>query len=81
MAGFQRGDIILHHAAQPHHFEGVCAQGFLMMVAEGDEQKKAGQERDDDDADRGSGEEFEMKMFRAEKPRGAFGRKRLDGPW
>jgi hypothetical protein len=70
MAGFQRGDVILQKAAQAHHLQGVRAKGFLMMVTQGNEKKKAGQKRDHHDADRGPGEKFEMKMFRAEKPCG-----------
>jgi hypothetical protein len=45
-------------------------QRFLVMISERDEEKESGEERNDDDADRGSGKELEMEMPRAEKPRG-----------
>jgi hypothetical protein len=68
MAGFERGDIVLDHAREPHDFEGVGSQRFLVMIPQRDEKKESGEERYDDDSDGGSGEQFEMKMFWAEKP-------------
>jgi hypothetical protein len=40
-----------------------------MVIAQSDEQKQPGQERDDDNADRRSGQQFEVKMLRAKEPR------------
>jgi hypothetical protein len=45
------------------------------MIPQGNEEKEAGEEGDDDDADSGAGEELEMKMLRAEKPRRAAAEK------
>jgi hypothetical protein len=70
MTRFQRGDVVFEQAAQPHHFKSVRAQTFLMMVTEGNEKKKPSEERNNNDADSGPREKLEMKMFRAEKPRG-----------
>ena len=41
------------------------------MIADRDEEKQPGQKGDDDNADRGPREEFEVKMFRAVQPRGS----------
>jgi hypothetical protein len=46
------------------------AERFLVMISESYEKKKAGQKGNDDNPDRSSGKEFEMKMLRAKKPRG-----------
>ena len=73
MSGFERGDVVLHHAAQAHHFERMRAQGFLDADCEGDEEENAGQENDDDHASGGAGEELKMKMSLAEKPARDFG--------
>ena len=48
----------------------MSAQSFLMMIPKGDEEKKPGQERYDDNADRSAGEQFEVKMIRTKEPRG-----------
>jgi hypothetical protein len=71
VTGFQRGDIVFKNAAEPHHFEGVGAQRFLVMIPEGDEEKEAGEKSDDDNSNSRPGQEFEMKMLGAEKPGGA----------
>jgi hypothetical protein len=46
----------------------VGAQRFLVMIPQRDEKKKSGEEGYDHDSDGGSGQQLEMKMFRAEKP-------------
>ena len=71
MTRLQHGDVVFQDTAQAHYFQGVRAQGFLMMISQGDEKEKAGQKCDNDNADSGPGEKFEMKMLRAKKPRGA----------
>ena len=69
MTAFKSGDISFNHAAQPHDFDRMRAQRFLLMVPKRDEQKQTRKKCDDDDADRGAGQELEMKMLWAEKPR------------
>jgi hypothetical protein len=44
---------------------------FLVVIAERHEQEKPCQKSDNNNADRGSGEELEMKVFLAEQPRRA----------
>ena len=39
-----------------------------MMISQRNEEEQASEERDDNDADRSSGQEFEMKMSGTEKP-------------
>ena len=71
MTGFKRGDIVLEDAAEPHDFEGVGAQRFLVMISESDEEKESGEKGDDNNSNRSAREQFEMKMPGAEKPGGA----------
>jgi hypothetical protein len=46
----------------------MSPQRFLMMISQRYEKKESREERYDHDPDGGPGEQFEMKMFRAEKP-------------
>jgi hypothetical protein len=48
----------------------MSAQGFLVMIAKGNEEEESGEESYDDDSDGCAGKEFEMKMPGAEKPGG-----------
>jgi hypothetical protein len=75
MTSLERGDIVLDHGAQAHDFDRVRPQRLLMVIAQGNEEEKSGQERDDNNADGGSREQLEMKMFGAEEPRGASSEK------
>ncbi len=68
MTAFQRGNVALDHAAESHDFERMSAHASLMVIAQSHEKKEPGQECDDDDANGGSRQKFEMKMLRAEKP-------------
>jgi hypothetical protein len=47
----------------------MCSKCFLVMIAEGDEQKEPRQEGNDDDSDRRPREKFEVEMVLAKKPR------------
>ena len=47
---------------------GVRAERFLGMIAEGDVKEDAGEEDNDGDAGGGAGEEFKVKMALAEEP-------------
>src|SRR6266581_5355447 len=46
----------------------MSAERVPIMIAQGHEQKNAGQENDDDGSDRCSGEQLEMKMPLTKKP-------------
>lgn len=69
MTAFKDSDVSFNHAAQPHDFDRMRAQRFLLMVLERDEEKQAREKCDDNDADRSAGQKLEMKMFWTEKPR------------
>src|ERR1044072_5860696 len=75
MTRFERGDVVLDDTAEAHDLNRVRAQSRLMVIAEGDEKEQTREECDDDNADGGSGQEFEMKMLRAEKPGAASSEK------
>ena len=47
---------------------GVGAQSFLLVVADRDVKKNAGEKDDDEHAGGGAGEKFEVEMPLAEKP-------------
>src|SRR5581483_816487 len=67
MDAFQAGNVVFDQAAQPYHLDGVHAKRLLVMMAQGDEKKDAGQENDDDHSDGGTGEELEVKVPLAKK--------------
>ena len=75
MTGFEDGDIVFDHAAEPHDFDGMRAQALLMVIAQGDEEKQPGQEGDHDNADGGSRQELEVKMLWTKKPGNASSEK------
>jgi hypothetical protein len=47
------------------------SQGLLMVIPQSHEKEKPGEECDNDNADSGSRQKFEMKMLGTEKPGGA----------
>src|ERR1700738_535301 len=69
VGGLKGGNIVLDETAQPHHVYGVGAEDVLRMVADGDVKKYTGQEDNNENAGGSAGEEFEMEMLLAEKPR------------
>jgi hypothetical protein len=69
VAGFERGNVILDHTAEPHDFDRMRTQCRLMVIAQSYKKEQAGQKCDDDNANGGAGQELEMKMLRTKKPR------------
>ena len=69
MGGLKRSNIVFDETAQPHHVDGVGTEDVLLMVADGDVEKYAGQKDDNENAGGGAREELEMEMLLAEKPR------------
>jgi hypothetical protein len=69
VAGFECGNVVLDHTAKPHDFNRVGAQRFLMMIAQSYEKEQTGQKCNDDNSHGGAGQELEVKMLRAKKPR------------
>ena len=68
MTTFQTSDVVFDQATQPHYFNRMRAERVLVMITQSHQQKDAGQKNDDYDADRCSGEQFEMKMPLTKKP-------------
>ena len=65
---FEGGDVVLHHAAQAHHANGVRAIFSLLLIAIGDDEAGDSEDQDDDDANRSSEQELEMEMLRTKQP-------------
>jgi hypothetical protein len=68
VSGFQSRDIVFEHTAKAHDFESVGSERFLVVIPQRYKQEKSRQKRDDYDADSGSRQELEVKMFLAEEP-------------
>jgi hypothetical protein len=68
MSGFERGNVVFDHAAQPDDLDGMGTKNFLPMIAHRDVKKDTGQKYNDQNSGRGAGEEFELKVTVAEKP-------------
>src|SRR6202022_343333 len=61
MAAFQRGNVVLDHTAQAHHFDCVRSCCRLVMIAQRDVKKDAGKKKYDVTAAGGSGGGFKGK--------------------
>lgn len=69
MRSLKRGNIVLDKTAQPHHVNGMGAEDVLLMVPDGDVEKYTGQKDDNENAGGSAGEELEVEMLLAKKPR------------
>jgi hypothetical protein len=68
MSAFQSCNVVLDQSAQMHDLHGVCPESLLLVITEGQVEKDAGQENNDDYAGGCSQEDFKVEMPLAEKP-------------
>ena len=68
MSAFKCGDVVFNDTAEAQYFNRVRSYRRLIMIAQRDVEKDAGQKDYNDHASRGPGEDFEMKMLLTEQP-------------
>jgi hypothetical protein len=68
VTSFKNGNVVLNYTSEPHDFDRMRSQRLLMVIPQRHEEKESCQKGDDDDADGGARQEFEMKVLRTEKP-------------
>src|SRR6185295_17687165 len=64
----KRSNIVVHRAAQPHHFDGVRAHALALLPTQGQNDANDREQKNDQHAGHRPEKKFEMEMLRTEEP-------------